>query len=347
MYYKGEEGVVSIIIPIYNCQKYILRCLESVSRQSYNKIQIIVVDDGSTDGSDKICNSFCINDNRFNVLHKTNSGVSDTRNIGINNAKGKYLVFVDSDDLMLESFISKSVRQMNADNSEFLIGAFRLLEDSFLGNTIDYLSNNSGPLSINDYLKKMSDYHTEAFWGANWAKLYRTEIIRENNIKFESGVLLAEDFRFNLEYLKHVSRVSLLHDPIYAYRIDSLNSLSKKKREVNRFWDEYLELYHRYVSLFKTHEVYDCNKEKLDGFLLIACRSILRDCVSDRLKNINNAYRLLQSMKNTQEVRAVFQNPCMDEKMRNVKFGMQIGVPYLLVLYLLNKRRQFIVANTR
>ena len=102
-----KEELISIIIPVYNSEKYLQRCIDSIKSQTYNNIEILLIDDGSTDNSLQICNENALKDSRINVIHKKNTGVSDTRNIGIAKSKGKYVSFIDSDDYIEKNYIKK------------------------------------------------------------------------------------------------------------------------------------------------------------------------------------------------------------------------------------------------
>lgn len=112
---KLNESLVSVIVPVYNAEKYLKKCMESILKQTYENIELILINDGSIDKSLDICNQFSKRDRRIRVIDKDNSGVSDTRNLGIMLAKGKYLCFVDSDDYIEENYIEKMI--LNTDES--------------------------------------------------------------------------------------------------------------------------------------------------------------------------------------------------------------------------------------
>ena len=115
----SKDIKVSVIVPVYNAEKYIKRCLDSILAQSYRYFEVLLIDDGSTDNSGKICDEYALNDNRIRVIHKENSGVSATRNIGITEAKGDYIAFVDSDDYIRSDMFEKMVK--NAEKGMFIL----------------------------------------------------------------------------------------------------------------------------------------------------------------------------------------------------------------------------------
>ena len=267
-------SLVSVIIPVYNVASYVTDCLESLCRQTYKEIEIIVVDDGSIDESGVICDEIAKKDNRISVFHLSNGGVARARNYGMDMAKGEYFVFVDSDDIVADDFIERAV--LGIQNAEYVSGAFQTINEENKTFSIDYMSDYSEKVICSEYLKEMSGYQAGAYWGANWGKLFRVDIIREHKIRFESEVGFAEDYRFNLEYLKYVNIVSLIHVPVYYYRVDTRESLSKKRRNLNVFWKEYLELYHRCEELYRIHDIIDDVQINLANFLIEAYVTVIR-----------------------------------------------------------------------
>ncbi len=332
---------VTVIVPIYNALTHLTECLESIASQDYCDYEVILIDDGSIDGSGEISEHFAESNDNFRVIHKENAGVSAARNIGIDSAKGTFIIFVDSDDVLLPNFIGNAVKKMRATSADFLVAPFQILADEQIGECIDYLHKQNERISVETYLDVMAQYHTEAFWGANWAKMYRTELIHTKNIRFESGVQLAEDFRFNLEYLKYVHNIAVEHNPSCLYRIDTAGSLSKKRREPNRYWREYYELYLRYVALFEKHIVHEKYKDKTERFLMLAIYSVLRDCVGNEVSNIFPTYELLKTMlRETTVQTALFSGKSEDKQVKSIKAGIKSGKLYLVWLFLLNERIQ-------
>ena len=227
---KNEMIKVSIIVPIYNSEMHLEECISSIVNQTYRNIEIILVDDGSTDQSGAICDSFSRKDNRISVYHLENSGVAHARNIGIKHSSGCLIAFSDSDDILEEHYIEKAVGLIR--HSEYVVGAFEKFNSMNQREFVDNMSSYGDVVRCTDFLEKMFAHQAGAYWGANWGKLYISEIIKNNHILFENGVGFAEDFRFNLEYLKYVHTVALIHDPVYYYRVDTLESLSKKRKDI-------------------------------------------------------------------------------------------------------------------
>ena len=294
--------LVSIIIPVYNVERYIKACLESLCEQTYKEIEIIVIDDGSTDASGTICDEIAKKDSRVLVFHLSNGGVAKARNYGISMAKGKYLTFSDSDDTVVNNFIEQSVSLIK--DADYVSGAFKTVNDRAEESIIDYMLEYDETVDCTEYLKKMAEYQAGAYWGANWGKFYKSSIIKEHNLRFESNVGFAEDFRFNLEYLKYVNKIALIHNPVYYYRVDTSGSLSKKRRNPEIYWQEYLELYRRYKNLYSTKGIFESVQVKLSRFLIEAYVSAVRQGVYNENIKLSELIALCKKLDNDSQVRA-------------------------------------------
>lgn len=224
---------VSVIIPIYNAEKQLDECIKSIIRQTHTDIELLLIDDGSKDHSAEICDHYASEDARIIVYHIPNAGVANARNLGLSVATGEYIVFADSDDIYMDEFIEKSLVAIK--HADYVSWAFETFNSKKMLGKIDYLSDFDDTISIEDYLQRMIQYQAGAYWGANWGKFYKKSIIDNNNIRFESNVLFAEDFRFNLEYLKYVKNISVMHEKGYLYRVDTEGSLSKKRRNLKQY----------------------------------------------------------------------------------------------------------------
>ena len=282
-------NLVSIIVPIYNVENYIESCVKSILSQTYKNIEILLIDDGSTDLSGKIIDEISATDKRIKVHHLQNSGVANARNYGIKCANGVYLAFADSDDLMSPYFVEDAVEAIK--NADYVSAAFQTISEKTGLNIIDYMVDWGDIVTSNDYLREMIKYQAGAYWGANWGKLYITDIVKKNNIQFEQGVNFAEDFRFNLEYLMNVKTIAVLHHPEYYYRIDTAGSLSKKSREPLIYWEEYKKLCNRYIKLYNYHGILEKERQGISKLLIGAYVSVLRECACDgkmKIKDIKN-----------------------------------------------------------
>jgi glycosyltransferase involved in cell wall biosynthesis len=204
--------LVSIIIPCYNTEKYISRCLESVAKQTYRNIEVIVVDDGSIDGSSSIIDKFCENDKRFTLIKQKNGGASTARNTGLLLVNGKYITFVDSDDTLHHEAVERLYRNINDSVVDIVVPC--LFKEVYGNNRIveKYLFSPDDKENIRpiDFVINKMIYCSVA-WRCS-SVIYRSDIIKTYNIKFDVGYT-AEDFLFNLKYFRFVKSMDTLAFP--------------------------------------------------------------------------------------------------------------------------------------
>lgn len=224
------KGMVSVIIPVYNVETYLRECVESVLAQTYTNFELLLIDDGSKDSSPAICDEFAQMDSRVVVIHKGNEGPSATRNRGLQEARGEYIVFVDSDDLVDSQMLEKMERVMTRYQTDLCISGFLRFKDDWK----QKVRISPYSLMILQSQQELASVYTKAktnmFGVSIWAKMYRTEIIRENDIHFLEHIDYEEDCCFNLDYFRHVNTVSVLRDYFYYYR-QMDQSLSKGYRK--------------------------------------------------------------------------------------------------------------------
>jgi len=202
-----KEDLITIIVPIYNAERFLDNCISSIIRQNYKNIEILLVVDGSPDRSIEICKKYKKNDKRISIIEKKNGGVSSARNIGIKNSKGKYILFVDSDDTLSESAISLLYNTIN-EGYDFVIGNYFIPQQERYGNVIEKEFNYNKIFQCKVYNRKCYDLNdkvgnTRTVWG----KIYKSSIIKSNNILFDENIKLFEDGIFNIEYLSYVNKI--------------------------------------------------------------------------------------------------------------------------------------------
>lgn len=220
-----ESSLISIIIPVYNAEKYLPKCINSILEQSYDNFEIIIVNDGSTDRSGKISDSFREKDSRINVFYKDNGGVSSARNLGLKKATGRYLCFVDADDYLLPDYLNKLYEQrMLSDNSALVIQACQGRKNTLIENNLILVEEKE---KANYFLQK--DIMTRA--SEPMAKLFDRGIIYDNNLEFPHNLQIGEDGIFILKYIIHAQNIIISNDDNYYLR-DVEGSLSTKFYEL-------------------------------------------------------------------------------------------------------------------
>ncbi len=215
------EPIVSIVLPIYNAEKYIDKTIQAVEKQTVEGWELLIIDDGSTDSSMQLVTKYTIRNSRIRIFSQPNSGPSSARNLGIKNATGKYITFIDADD-RIEPFYLKSLLKDAEKDPQIQLVCAGYYEQS--------IYNKEGlPLhdfekfkprqiiSQNDFIDNLLNGVT----GVLWAKLFVTEIIRKNNISLPLKLKLSEDLVFVATYVNCISKISISYDYIYFYnRLD-------------------------------------------------------------------------------------------------------------------------------
>lgn len=241
--------LISIIVPVYNVEKYLRECLDSLINQTYKNIEIIIVDDGSTDNSGKICDEYEKKNKNIKVIHKENEGLGFARNTGLENIHGEYVTFVDSDDYVDNNFIEELYKNITIKNADVCKSGFKRIDDNH--NTLsirkydDYTYNEKEtkytflPRMIGS-LPDKKDSIEMCVCGA----LYKTSYILDYKIKFPSErVLISEDLFFNIDYTQNINKACTIDYVGYNYRYNP-SSLTKKYRkdrfEASKYF--YLEL---------------------------------------------------------------------------------------------------------
>lgn len=220
----------SIIIPVFNVEKYLDQCLESVLNQSYADFECILVNDGSTDNSGYICDKWARKDNRFKVFHQDNQGVSCARNNGIDNANGEYIVFIDSDDWVDKNYLELL---MNNDSDYVVSGVVVESNEIVLSQSIP-LQNIEFDLTLDKIIDITQLLKKHLLFGPVF-KRYKTSIIKSNKLYFNESFSFGEDLLFNFEYLKHVTKIRTISQVTYHYRRFESTTLSTKFEP--NYWD--------------------------------------------------------------------------------------------------------------
>lgn len=218
----NSNDLVSIIVPVYNVEKYLKQCIESLINQTYKNIEIILVEDGSKDSSPKICNRYAKKDTRVKVIHQKNSGVSEARNKGIDQSKGEWITFVDADDYIAPDFCQKMLAIALQTESQCVICAYNKI---YSNNTVEILKNENLQLNREEFLEKIFD--VQSGFGFCHMKLWNARIIKENKIRFNKELKVAEDALFCITMSDYINNIYFLNQALYNYRINSESTVRK------------------------------------------------------------------------------------------------------------------------
>lgn len=238
-----ESSLISVIVPVYNVQQYLSQCVESILAQTYQNLEIILVDDGSTDDSGRLCDDFAQKDGRVKVLHVTNGGPAKARNIGIDCATGEYIVFVDSDDYVSENWLEVLSNGMQSGVGLFCAA---YTDISIYGKVIcnDFL--------VEEYTKKeLINCVLSGTGGVLWGKIFRNSIIKQENIRLPENLFMCEDMIFVLDYIRHIDSWGASNRSVYFYNRLNSNSISRKisYKYIDNNIQFYRELEHKLTDL--------------------------------------------------------------------------------------------------
>jgi glycosyltransferase involved in cell wall biosynthesis len=225
---------ISVVTPVYNAEKFLERCIQSVLQQTYQRIELILVNDGSTDGSQKICHRYALEDSRVKVISQPNKGPAAARNAGVRQAAGDFVFFLDADDFISLDALEILVAQYHQCQPDLVMGNFsKLINDNELIRQTVFFRVGEGPfkgriekLSQNDilaYARHFLKHPSNHLISYCWAKLYKLSIIRDNRIAADEDMRLFEDLVFNLEYLKHAREVIFVNEPLYTYTMHAIH----------------------------------------------------------------------------------------------------------------------------
>jgi glycosyltransferase involved in cell wall biosynthesis len=233
-----ENSLVSVVIPIYNVEKYIHRCVDSIVNQTYSNLEIILVDDGSTDNCAQICDDYAKVDTRIKVIHKKNGGLSDARNAGMENATGNYIVFIDSDDYSEVNLVEKALDIADTYDIDIVVWGFCA---DFVDDKEELIKSviHSQPYGVynNEQLRSINiSKDLIGNLGYAWNKMYKAEFLRKNNLQFTKGLSLVEDIVFNSPALSLGEKIAFIEEPLLHYMQRPRVTLGTK------FYENYFEL---------------------------------------------------------------------------------------------------------
>ena len=262
--------MVSIVVPIYNAENYLRRCVDSILNQEYTDFELLLVNDGSTDASGDICEEYGDQDPRVIVIQKENTGVSDSRNRALDRAQGKYLQFLDSDDWITPDATRLFVRAAEEYGCDMVISDFYRVVGERLSTKGDI--EEEGVLTREEFAAHMMENPADFYYGVLWNKLYRRDIVEEHNLRMDTDINWCEDFMFNLEYIRYAKVFYALHAPIYYY-VKRKGSLASQGINISKTVKMKLNVFEYYNNFYKhvlEEEDYEKNRLQVYRFFIDA-----------------------------------------------------------------------------
>lgn len=312
-----NEIKVSVIVPVYNAEKYLSRTIEYLKKQTLKEIEIILVDDGSTDSSPAICDEACKSDERIKCIHKRNAGVSAARNDGIQAAQGEYLMFCDADDIPSTHMAEKLLHKIESEHADIVLSGFiKQIDNAYINCDIPYSESLTGrdniirklimPMIVWGY--SPDRIALPAIYGSVWRGLYKKSLIVNKAIQFPTTISLGEDMVFNTLAFLFASRIAFINDYLYTY-IENLNSSTHTNG--TNMWGKYLKTWicvHQIITEYKfnTYDImwhnYQLSRYAISAILEGICS---QKCNKDKkqimVRDILNDYSLAESVKSLPE----------------------------------------------
>lgn len=304
---------VSVIIPVYNVEKYLPRCLESVMNQTYAELEIICVNDGSPDNSSAILEEYAKKDGRIKVINQQNKGLSGARNTGIEAATGDYIVFLDSDDWMDEDAVEAAVSK--AENADTVMwGYVREFAEKSIEKKIfegDRSFDESETRALHRRLAGLTGAelsnpeNTDALVTA-WGKLYTADIIKKNNLQFvDTKIIGTEDLLFNMYYFGFAKKCFFIDKPFNHYRKDNETSLTRSYKP--KLFSQWSELYSRIRIYLNENSLGEDFHKALDNRI---CLSMIGLGLNELCNKASHSQRMrnLKSILSSEQYKSAFEN---------------------------------------
>lgn len=301
--------LVSIVIPVFNGEKYISDCVKYIKKQTYQNWEAIFVNDGSSDQTSEVCSQCIQGDHRFRLYNKTNGGTSSTRNVGIENATGKYITFWDVDDEYDPDFLSEMVKILEMHHADMAIcGYYFKVEIEKKGAKTTYLEKKNYKNAFYSNFDELKEDYVE-LWDSDmmyniWNKIYRMDVIKNNNIRYREGHVYTEDRVFNRSFIENSQSVAVTEQCLYYYIRERIGSTSEKYRE-NYFeirQKEYTELkdHFKKINLWNGQSQEYVSREFVER-------------VAGTIENIFHAKKQISTVQKFEKIKQIVGHPDVEE----------------------------------
>ena len=293
----------SVVVPVYNVEKYLKRCMDSILGQTYNNLEIILVDDGSPDNCPKLCDGYAAEDSRVKVIHKNNAGLGMARNTGIENATGDYICFIDSDDFIANNLFEVCAKELSAERYDVIAFDHSIYKK---GKIISFEKRKDKILFKGDevrtsYLRDMiyNPDNKKRFHDCAWSMLYSMKLIKESGFRYVSErEYISEDFYSNLILFSHVESVLAIPESLYyyCYNASSLtNSYNEKRFEKNIY--QYEESVKLSEKLGYTDEVIRALAFQILGNTILAFKGVILNVQLDKTSKKNIFHKVVRDKR--------------------------------------------------
>lgn len=289
---------VSIIVPVYNAENNLGQCIKDILNQTYPTIELILINDGSTDKSAHICKYYKEIDDRVHVIHQQNQGPSVARNAGIKVASGQYIQFVDADDQLKRNMTERLIEEMHLQTDLVICGYTAIQADN--NHRKLYIPSIIGRYHQQAFYNQIGNLYQKTILPPLWNKLYRADIIKHHQLQFAEDIQMGEDLLFNLDYMACIQSVQLIQDPLYIYYLDNSNSLSQKFQQ-NMLKKQQM-LQYTVKEFLLTHKSYTAENEQ-------ALQSTYVTSIINSLNNLFHPKANLSPTEIKEQITQIIMNP--------------------------------------
>ena len=265
---EKQTPKVSVIIPVYNAEKAVERCVDSVLDQEFTDFELLLMDDGSRDTSPAILDEYAEKDSRVRVVHKENSGVSATRNMALDMARGEWVQFLDADDWITKDATKLFVRTAEENDADMVIADFYRVVGENTSRKGDIWT--ARVITREEYGSFMMQSPADYYYGVLWNKLFRRDILEKFGLRMDESLHWCEDFIFNMEYVLHTERIAVLPVPVYYY-VKTEGSLVQQGMKIGKIVQmklNVIEYYNRFSEKIYDEYEYAQKRPEIYSFLI-------------------------------------------------------------------------------
>jgi hypothetical protein len=342
-----NKPLISIIVPIYNVEKYLAECVTSLLKQTYSNVEIILVDDGSTDQSGKLCDEYASSHENVVVIHQKNAGVSQARNNGMLYARGEWITFCDSDDWCDVRMCEKIVHRIT-DETDILIWGFSYFEngqfkskEKIEDSLVIYKGKDVQIVQLDLFTKRFDNRFvddTNIIMGTCWGKLYRKSIIVNHNITFSDGLHPHEDSFFNFLAFQNAREIHFLHESYNFYRIISTSGCQRYKPKEGMCIHNAVRLLQQYIKQYNYSE-----DERFQTAFSLYCLDMLRIFLKN-LVHRDNPQNVEERIQNLKEF---IESDDLRNYLLSSSSGLRLGIKDRMMLLLVRFRQYGLLYNLK
>ena len=312
---------VRIIIPAYNAEKYLEKCIESIFPQLTSEDEIILVNPSSTDETKKICENYVHKHNNIKLYNIEKSGPSKTRNVGIDNANGKYAIFLDADDYVEPNYLEIMLQQVEKD--QLLICAYKMIQQESGKENIKQFSKQIELVEFENITK----LYEKELLNLVWNKIYDLELIKKNNIKFDERYYKGEDLLFNLKYIQYINSIKVIPNVLYNY-ISKKTGINKSHREpLESRFERTKEIYNECVKISKGKNIQNIKRMIINIYFLH-----LRNYIKE--EKIYNPFNIIKTFREKTDIEYLFQEN-LDAQLESLK--KMYAKKHIIRMYIKNR----------